>query len=221
MGTDRQGMECNPVMERSIKVKETEDASHPHIKIQKEQHKTAKQMISPGFFSPKPISWPATTWSKCPLWGIWINFTITFLGNSWGTAQLAASQGGLSSMKSLLIHTYIIYSILSFTDFCYVLNMFYQATYFHCEFHIFFSLQNCNPHKYEEFIVITVTYDHQNPLQLKCIMLRNIKWLWMRLSQTTVWCQFGSWPKNWWITQQAWTPMNLQYEMKIIIKPFT
>lgn len=118
-------------------------------------------------------------------------------------------------------YIYIIYSILSFTDFFYVLNMFYQATYFHCEFHIFFSLQNCNPHKYEEFIVITVTYDHQNPLQLKCIMLRNIKWLWMRLSQTTVWCQFGSWPKNWWITQQAWTPMNLQYEMKIIIKPFT
>jgi hypothetical protein len=69
-------MECNPVMERSIKLKEIEYASHSHIKIQKEQHKAAKQIISPGVFSPNPLSWSATTCFNCPLSGIWINFTI-------------------------------------------------------------------------------------------------------------------------------------------------
>jgi hypothetical protein len=42
-------MECNPVMERSIKFKETEDASCSYIKIQKEQHRTAKQLYYQDF----------------------------------------------------------------------------------------------------------------------------------------------------------------------------
>jgi hypothetical protein len=49
-------MECNPVMQRNIKFEETEDASRSYIETQKEQHRTAKQIILPGFFSPNPLS---------------------------------------------------------------------------------------------------------------------------------------------------------------------
>jgi hypothetical protein len=47
-------MECDPVMERSLKCKrEIENASCPYLDIQKELQKTAKQMTITGFFQPK------------------------------------------------------------------------------------------------------------------------------------------------------------------------
>jgi hypothetical protein len=48
-------MECDPVMERSLKFKrEIESASCLYLEIQKELQKTAKQMTIIRFFQPKP-----------------------------------------------------------------------------------------------------------------------------------------------------------------------
>jgi hypothetical protein len=46
-------MECNPVVERSLKFKrEIENASCPYLEIQMELQKTAKQMTITTFFQP-------------------------------------------------------------------------------------------------------------------------------------------------------------------------
>jgi hypothetical protein len=48
-------MECDPVMERSLKFKRRiENASCPYLEIQKELQKTAKQMTITRFFQPEP-----------------------------------------------------------------------------------------------------------------------------------------------------------------------
>jgi hypothetical protein len=56
MKLQRALIDCDPVMERSLKFsREIENASYPYLEIQKEVQKTAKQMTITRFFSAQTL----------------------------------------------------------------------------------------------------------------------------------------------------------------------